>query len=190
VTVIGGHTEITYGLERPIVMGTMIGEVERERLITPRGVRPGNRILLTKGVPIEATAILAREFPERLAGHFTEAELKTARNFLRDPGISVLRDAQIAMQAGTATAMHDPTEGDCRRARELAEAGRSLHVDVDAVPIPTLSAHLSGVRPDLLATIACVADRAAEDARRFGALESEGTPARDWVGGSRPGRYG
>src|SRR3990172_4015146 len=64
--VIGGHTEITHGLQRPIVIGTLIGEVARERLVTPQGAAPGNRLLLTKGVPVEATAILAREFPERL----------------------------------------------------------------------------------------------------------------------------
>jgi len=66
--VIGGHTEITHGLNRPILAGTLVGEVEPGRLVTPRGACPGDSLLLTKGVPIEATAILAREFPERLAG--------------------------------------------------------------------------------------------------------------------------
>jgi len=52
-------------LDRPVLVGTLIGEVDRERLVTPQGAREGDRILLTKGVPIEATAILAREFPDR-----------------------------------------------------------------------------------------------------------------------------
>ena len=34
-----------------------------------------------------------------------------ARNFLKSPGISVVRDARIAMQSGGVHAMHDPTEG-------------------------------------------------------------------------------
>jgi hydrogenase expression/formation protein HypE len=72
ISLVGGHTEITYGVDRPILMGTLIGEVERERLVTPRGARPGDRLLLTKGVPIEATAILAREFGERLRGRADE----------------------------------------------------------------------------------------------------------------------
>jgi hydrogenase maturation factor len=63
---VGGHTEITYGLDRPILVGTMIGEVDRGKLVTPRGAQPGDRLLLTKGVPIEATAILSREFGDRL----------------------------------------------------------------------------------------------------------------------------
>ncbi|MCI0399453.1 MAG: AIR synthase family protein [Chloroflexi bacterium] len=144
LAVIGGHTEITYGLDRPVVVGTMVGEVERQRLVTPQGARPGDRLLLTKGVPIEATAILAREFAGRLAGAFSPAEIAEAQAFLTDPGISVLPEAQTAAQAGRVTAMHDPTEGGLVGALwELAEAsGRSLVVDRAAVPIPPLSARL------------------------------------------------
>ena len=75
VAVIGGHTEITMGLDRPIAIGTMIGEVARDRLITPRGANAGDRVLLTKGVPIETTALLAREFAER-----SQAELTPRRD--------------------------------------------------------------------------------------------------------------
>lgn len=157
VSVIGGHTEITYGLERPIVVGTLIGEVARQNLVTPQGAAPGDRILLTKGVPIEATAILAREFPSRLAGALSAAERKQAANFLYDPGISVLRDAQIATQAGQVTAMHDPTEGGLAAALwELAQAcGHSLVVDPAAVPVPPLSARIcQALNLDPLAAIA------------------------------------
>ena len=144
ISVIGGHTEITAGLERPILMGTLIGEVERERLVTPRGARPGDRILLTKGIPIEATALLARERPERARSVLNEVELEQARQFLFQPGISVLRDARLAMKAGHVTAMHDPTEGGLATALwELCEAsGYGLTFDPQAVYIPDLSLRL------------------------------------------------
>jgi hydrogenase expression/formation protein HypE len=144
VAVVGGHTEITARLDRPILVGTLIGEVERDRLVTPQGARVGDQILLTKGIPIEATAILAREFPDRLRLVISAAELRRARAFLYDPGISVLRDARVAQQAGRVTAMHDPTEGGLASALwELAEAsGRSLAVDLRAVPIPPLAAQV------------------------------------------------
>jgi hydrogenase expression/formation protein HypE len=61
IALVGGHTEITYGLDRPVAVGALLGLVERDHLVTPRGARPGDRLLLTKSVPIEATAILARE---------------------------------------------------------------------------------------------------------------------------------
>jgi hydrogenase maturation factor len=144
VSVIGGHTEITYGLDRPILVGTLIGEVEHQHLVTPRGARPGDRLLLTKGIPIEATAILAREFPERAGEALSAAELAQARGFLHDPGISILREARLAIEAGQVTAMHDPTEGGLAAALwELAEASQcSLVIDPSAVPIPSLSARL------------------------------------------------
>src|SRR5579859_7494962 len=41
IDVIGGHTEVTHGLSRPILAGTLIGEVEPHRLVTPRGAQPG-----------------------------------------------------------------------------------------------------------------------------------------------------
>lgn len=157
IAVIGGHSEISHGLDRPIIVGTMIGEVAQEQLVTPQGARPGDRVLLTKGVPIEATAILAREFPKRLTGALTPAELDEARAFLTNPGISVLDDARIALGAGKVTAMHDPTEGGLAAALwELAQAsGRSLRVDAAAVPVPELSARVCRVFDlDPLATIA------------------------------------
>jgi hydrogenase maturation factor len=141
ISMIGGHTEITYGIERPILAGTMIGEVPCDQLITPKGASPGDRVLLTKGVPIEGTAILAREFPHKLRSICTEEELEEAYNYLYSPGISVVRDAQLAIQAGSVTAMHDPTEGGLAGALwELAQAcGQTLVIDPGKVPIPDVS---------------------------------------------------
>lgn len=183
ISVIGGHTEITHGLQRPLLIGTLVGEVARERLVTPQGMAPGDRLLLTKGVPIEAVAILAREFPRRLHDLLTEEEMAQARNYLYEPGISVLRDAQIAQQAGRVTAMHDPTEGGVAAALwEMAQAsGRSLLVDLSAVPVPALAARTCdrfGLNP--LATIASGAlllTAAAADAPSIrAALETAGIP--------------
>jgi len=141
ISVIGGHTEITHGIDRPIIAGTMIGEVPRDALITPKGASPGDRILLTKGVPIEGTAILAREFPDKLARFCTPDEIQAAGDYLYDPGISVVKDARIAVQAGKITAMHDPTESGLAGALwELAEAcGHTLVIDSQAIPISSIS---------------------------------------------------
>ncbi|HEX9018227.1 MAG TPA: AIR synthase family protein [Anaerolineaceae bacterium] len=157
ISVVGGHTEITYDLNRPILNGTLIGDVERERLIVPTGACPGDRLLLTKGVPIEGTALLAREFAQRLSGILTPAELEQARQFLYQPGISIVRDARVATQSGRIHAMHDPTEGGLAGALwELSDAsGRRLVVDPSAVPIPDLSGRIcAAFGLDPLATIA------------------------------------
>src|SRR5712692_4018562 len=60
VSLVGGHTEITYGLDRPLVVGTMLGEVPKDKLVTTGGARPGDMLLLTKGIPVEGTSIIAR----------------------------------------------------------------------------------------------------------------------------------
>ena len=157
ISVIGGHTEITHGLNRPILVGTLVGEVERGSLVTPRGASPGDKILLTKGVPVEATAILAREFPEKLRPHLSDSEIAEAAGFLYQPGISIVKDARIAQKAGKVTAMHDPTEGGLASALwELAEAsGRRLVVQPENIHVPQLAAKICRVFDlDPLATIA------------------------------------
>ena len=67
VSLAGGHTEITHNLDRPIICGTMLGEIAKERLITTAGARPGDAVLLVKPVPIEGTALIALERGGRAA---------------------------------------------------------------------------------------------------------------------------
>ena len=136
-TLVGGHTEITYGIDRPIVAGSLLGEVTRDRLIVPAGARPGDALLLTKRVAVEATSILAREKASVLTGRVAAGLLDRARRFLHDPGISVVRDAQAALGAGRVHAMHDPTEGGLATGlHELATAANvGLEIDAGAVPV-------------------------------------------------------
>lgn len=144
IAVVGGHTEVTYGLDRPLAVGTLIGEVSHDRMVTPGGMKPGDRLILTKGAPIEATAILANELAEMLEGVLTAPELDRAANYLYEPGISVLRDAQTALAAGEVSAMHDPTEGGIAAALwELAAASDcTLVIELEAIEVPELSAKI------------------------------------------------
>jgi hydrogenase maturation factor len=184
VSLVGGHTEITASVARPVLVGTMFGEVEKDRLVTPRGARIGDAIILTKGVPIEATSLLAREFAGRLAGRFSQQEIALAAEFIHNPGISVLKDARLAVQSGQVTAMHDPTEGGLASALwELAEAcGKTLVVDLKAVPIPEISRRLCeafGIDPlGAIASGALLLTASPEDGKRIcQALVAENIPA-------------
>jgi len=112
VTLGGGHTEITQGLDRPILVGQMLGEVNRVCLVRKTRAAIGDLILLTRGVAIEGTAILAREMTERLRGRVDTDLLARAARFLIKPGISVVAAALAAANLGEGVhAMHDPTEG-------------------------------------------------------------------------------
>lgn len=66
VELIGGHTEVVFGLERPILVGMMLGEAAPEDFLRPGQARPGHVLLMTKGLAIEGTALLARELRSEL----------------------------------------------------------------------------------------------------------------------------
>jgi len=111
IAICGGHTEITKGLDRPIVSGHMLGEVDKNKLVTNSHARVGDEIILTKGIAIEGMALLAREREKELSGKYGKRFVDKVKNFLHDPGISVVAEAHIATQAADIRAMHDPTEG-------------------------------------------------------------------------------
>ncbi len=193
----GGHTEVTHSLDRPIVVGQMLGEVEPERLVRSSGLEPGDALLLTKGLAVEATAIIAREKRQELmARGYTADYLDRCAAFLQRPGISVVRDARIAAAAGTVRALHDPTEGGVATGLfELATASQvGLEIFSDALHLASESACLCreygldplGVISSGALLIGCAADAATDI---VGALKEAGIPARQ-IGTAQPQEFG
>jgi len=186
IELVGGHTEITLGLTRPIVVGAMLGEVERDRLVRPDGGRPGDALILTKGIAIEGTGVLAREAGERLLGLGLSAEeVEEAKRYIVDPGISVLKEAGVACEAVQVHAMHDPTEGGLATALyEMAEANRCGIVvqedEIEVLPLTRRLCEAAILDPfGLLASgalLLAVADEDCTGALR--AIEEAGVPAR------------
>ena len=136
IELVGGHTEITCRLDRPIMIGTMLGEVARDKLIRADGARPGDALLLTKRIAVEGTALLGIEMSAELGAATDEEFVKRCRAFLHEPGIGVLRDALLACEVGGIHAMHDPTEGGIATGiAELARAcGCGVRVRRDRLP--------------------------------------------------------
>lgn len=134
IAVIGGHTEVTPGLTRPIVVGTMLGEVKKEKLVHAGNAKPGDVIILTKGAGIEGTAIIASEHEEELVKAFGKEFVERAKAFLWK--ISVVKEALIANEVGV-NAMHDPTEGGIANGLyEMADAsGLGFKVYYEKIPI-------------------------------------------------------
>jgi hydrogenase maturation factor len=145
VTLVGGHTEITAGLDRPIVVGTMLGEVAAERLVTTGGARVGDTLLLTKGVPLEGAAIMARERgAEAERRGVPRSVVERARELVSHPGLSVVAECLAAVGVARVHAMHDPTEGGLATACwEVAHAaGVGLRVEREQVPVLPEAARL------------------------------------------------
>lgn len=185
VTLAGGHTEITIGLDRPIISGTMLGEVTPDRLITTAGAQMGDAVLLVKPAPIEGAALIALERVAALhARGYSPAFIERVQNFLHEPGISVVAPARLALAAAPVHAMHDPTEGGVLTGLlEIARAAQvGLTIALDAIPLLPEGAVLCrefGLDP--LGTIASGAilmtAAEADVARLVEALTVEGYPA-------------
>lgn len=139
VAIIGGHTEVTDGLPRPIVAGTMLGELEdRSRLVSTGGAQDGDSIVVTGGIAIEGAAILAREHAAELRSRgISNTLLDTAASYLDDPGISVLPAARALFETYAVHSMHDITEGGLITAlREIAAASNlGLVAEAESVPL-------------------------------------------------------
>jgi hydrogenase maturation factor len=138
VFLIGGHTEITHGLDRPLLVGQMMGEVQKGSLVTTAGAKPGDLILLSKGICIEGTSVIAREKQGDLSSLGIPQDLiERAQRFLFAPGIGVVQEALLACKAGRVHAMHDPTEGGLANGLyELAvAAGVEIEVEMERVAV-------------------------------------------------------
>lgn len=145
ITIAGGHSEITPAVSQPVIAGTLLGEVARDRFVRSGGCRPGHLLLMAGSAPVEGVSLIAREKRTDLqAQGWSEAELDAAANYLYEPGISVLAPALAAAQTGRVTAMHDPTEGGIATGLlELALAADvGLEVTLEAIPVPKVARRL------------------------------------------------
>ncbi len=134
--VIGGHTETTPGLDRPIVGTTAIGITRKDMFVSTGGARAGDVVIMTKTAGIEGTAILCTDFVEELRRRgISEEVIERGRSFVKM--VSVVREALLLAENGLATSMHDPTEGGVLGGlTEIAYAsGKTIVVWEDRIPI-------------------------------------------------------
>ncbi len=135
-SLVGGHTETTPGLDRPILTGFMMGEAERDGYVTTGGAKPGDLIILTKGAGIEGTAVIASDLRDHLRGKVDPGVIERGAAMIR--WISVVPEAMKAVEAGPPNSLHDPTEGGLINGLwEMAEAaGVGLRVNQASIPVP------------------------------------------------------
>jgi hydrogenase expression/formation protein HypE len=109
VAVIGGHTEVTMGIKRPILITTALGETSKKSFVRTSGAKIGDSIIVTKGVAMEGTAILSHELDLLLQRKVNKKAIRKAKQLLKK--LSVINDALTAVEVGGVHAMHDATEG-------------------------------------------------------------------------------
>lgn len=133
IEILGGHTEVTDAVAKPVISAAIIGKTRKKKLLSTGGAKAGQDIVMTKWAGTEGTAILAKEWEEGLSAYLTKEELLSAQGLKTQ--LSVGKEAEIAFDYG-ATAMHDATEGGILGAVwEVAECS-GLGVEVFAEKIP------------------------------------------------------
>ncbi len=179
VEIVGGHTEVTPGIEHTIAAVMAVGRAPKRGVVSASGAAPGDTVILTKGAGIEGTAILATDLADRLAKHLDQTVLARAQAFIDH--ISVVPEGMVGARHG-ATAMHDVTEGGVLGgAWELAEAADiGLELWADKVPVlPETAAICEILHVDPLRLISSgamlIATRTTTDT--LGALAAAGIPA-------------
>ncbi|MBQ8588880.1 MAG: AIR synthase family protein [Firmicutes bacterium] len=134
VEIIGGHTEITPAVNRPVIVSTAIGRTLSGGSQKAENMRPGDVILMTKQAGLEGSGIIASDFADQLSAVLTEEEIAEAKGYLNL--VSVVKEGIAAGKMGTA-GMHDITEGGVLGAVwELSEiAGVGVELEEDKIPV-------------------------------------------------------
>ena len=137
IALVGGHSEVMAGLDRTVLVGMLLGEADPVTFLPPGGAQLGDAVLLTKGISVEGSALLARELGHRLRPEVGGDVVDRAAGFLASPGISIQPEARAVIATGAVHALHDPTEGGLAMAvREIAAAsGHGVRLVRAAVPV-------------------------------------------------------
>jgi len=138
IALIGGHTEVTPGLSRTLISGTMLGKVTG-RPITTGGLREGDLVGLTKWAGLEGTSILINEFRERLCELHGRERFGEVDNILGTDWLSIVPEATLAAACPHVTSLHDVTEGGVGEALHEMAGASGLHVRVDSAGVPFLA---------------------------------------------------
>jgi hydrogenase expression/formation protein HypE len=143
VSIIGGHTGYSAGLSRPLVAVTALGVAAGRRPVRTEGARVGDRVVVTKAIGLEGTAILAHDFADvaqRLG--LGDEELAQARALMAR--ISCVPEA-LALADSGASSMHDVTRGGVLETLlEMAQlSGVMIEVDADQLPLPPIIARFA-----------------------------------------------
>ena len=83
IEILGGHTEVTQVVTQPLISVTGVGKIKKEELLTTRQMKPGQDIVISKWIGLEATTILAKEKEEELRTVFSVEFVRRAQEFGR-----------------------------------------------------------------------------------------------------------
>lgn len=134
IQILGGHTEVTETVSKPVLTVTGIGKMPLEQTWRSSRDNSGLDIVATKWIALEGTAVLAREKEQELRTKYPSHLVEEAKGF--EKYLPILPEAATAAKSGVRK-MHDASEGGIFGALwELAECmGVGLEIDLKKLPI-------------------------------------------------------
>ncbi len=108
IEIIGGHTEVTEAVTRPVIVSTALGRCLKGKSVNSENIKAGDRILISKEVGLEGIGIVAADRKDKLEAVLSKEELAEARSFITMT--SVVKEGLLAGEVGV-SGMHDITEG-------------------------------------------------------------------------------
>ncbi len=134
VELVGGHTEITDAVVRPVFTVTGLGKLAKEEITFTKGAKPFQDVVMSKWIGLEGTYLLAKERREELEKRYPVAIIDAAEDF--EKFLSIIPEAATAIKSGV-SAMHDVSEGGIFGALwQLAESsGVGLEIDMRKIPV-------------------------------------------------------
>ncbi|MDX9889130.1 MAG: AIR synthase family protein [Anaerovoracaceae bacterium] len=130
VEIIGGHTEVTPAVTKPVIVSTAIGRGAKWSSQNAENMVPGDLVYVTKSVGLEGAGIISMDREEELKDTLSREELEKAKGFIEL--VSVVREGVLAGKIGT-NGMHDITEGGVLGSIwemcQIAKMGAEIHVD-------------------------------------------------------------
>jgi len=139
VSIIGGHSGYSANLTRPLVAVTALGTFGKRKPVLTKGAQVGDHVLITKGIPLEGTGILASDFSQTaLKLGLTEADLDDAKKLMKS--VSVIPEAVILGEQG-ASAMHDVTRGGLLETllEISSRSGVGMDIAYELIPMPKVA---------------------------------------------------
>lgn len=133
IEILGGHTEVTDVVNKPVVTVTGAGKVKKDALISTGGLQVGDELVVTKWVGLEGSFIIASEKADKLRETLPQELIETAAGFMQY--LSVIPEAKLAGKFGV-SAMHDITEGGIFGALWEMGAAADVGIVADLKKIP------------------------------------------------------
>ena len=177
--IIGGHTEVTPTVGKPIMTVTGVGRWAGAHAGPFRDAKADQDIVISKWIGLEGTIRLARERGDELCTRYPARMVEEAATY--DRYLSIIPEAATAMKSGVC-GMHDVSRGGVFGALwELAQrAGVGLEIDLKKIPVKQETIEICeffGLNPYELLSGGCLIMTADDGNALVEALKRENIPA-------------